>query len=80
MTIVAHGMGLLTVDSNFFFVDSTYLQVNDDSSQNAGYNKDTTKGDNVINIGGFLDKDDSGLFSYNDVNIDEVEGPSTPME
>jgi hypothetical protein len=41
--------------------------------------EDTTKGDNVINIGGFLDKDDSGFFSYNDVNIDEVEGPSAPM-
>jgi hypothetical protein len=73
-------MGLLAVDSNYFFVDLAYLQVDDDSSQNEGYNEDTTKGDNVINIGGFLDKDDSGFFSYNDVNIDEVEGPFAPME
>jgi len=57
-----------------------YLQVNDDSSQNEGYDENTTKKNNVINIGGFLDKDDSGLFSYNDVNIDEVEGPFAPRE
>ncbi len=73
-------MGLLVVDFNFFFVDLAYLQVDDDSSQNEVYNEGTIKRDNVIKIGGFLDNDDSGLFSYNDVNIDEVEGPFAPME
>ncbi len=44
------------------FVDSTYLQVDDDSSKNEGYKEDTIQGVNVIDIGGFLDISDNGLF------------------
>jgi hypothetical protein len=62
LTICSTWYGITRGGFQFFFEDSAYLQVDDDSSQNEGYNKDTTKGDNVINIGGFLDKDDSGFF------------------
>ncbi len=43
------------------FVDLTYLQVDDDSSKNEGYKEDI-QGVNVIDIGGFLDISDNGLF------------------
>jgi len=48
--------------------------------KNETYNEDMVKRVDVINIGGFLDMYDNDLFSYDGVNIDEVEGLSTPME
>jgi hypothetical protein len=48
--------------------------------KNEAYNEDMVKGVDVINIGGFLDTDDNDLFSYDGVNIDEVEELFTPME
>ncbi len=48
--------------------------------KNEAYNKDMVERANVINIGGFLDIDDNDPFSYDGVNIDEVEGLFAPME
>lgn len=48
--------------------------------KNEAYNKDMVERTNVINIGGFLDTYDNDPFSYDGVNIDEVEGLFAPME
>jgi hypothetical protein len=62
------------------FADLTYLQVDDDYSSNEGYKEDTIERADVINIGGFLDTNDNGPFSYDGVTIDEAKGSSAPME
>ncbi len=51
------------------FVDLTYLQVDDDSSKNKCYKGDTIEGAGAINIGGSLDTNDNGPFSYDGVTL-----------
>ncbi len=62
------------------FIDPTYSQVGDDFFKNEGYNKETIEKVSVISICGFLNMDDNGPFSYDNVNIDEAHGSPTPME
>ncbi len=56
------------------------MQVDDDYSSNEGYKEDAIERANAIDIGGFLDTNDNGHFSYDGVNIDEAKGSSAPME
>jgi hypothetical protein len=44
------------------FVDSTYLQVDDDFSKNESYREETIEMVSVLDIGGFLDISDDDLF------------------
>ncbi len=46
------------------FVNLRYLWVHDGSSKDEGCDEDTIDGANVVDIGGLLDIDDNGLFSF----------------
>ncbi len=56
------------------------MQVDDDYSSNEGYKEDAIERADAIDIGGFLDINDNGPFSYDGVNIYEEERSSTPMK
>jgi hypothetical protein len=62
------------------FVDPTYLQVDDGSSEDEGYNEDMVEGVSAIDIGGLLAMDDNGPFYYDIVENHEAKGSFTPME
>jgi hypothetical protein len=62
------------------FVDPTYLQVDDGSSKDEGYNDDMVEGVSAIDISGLLAMDDNDPFYYDIVENHEAKRSFTPME
>ncbi len=54
--------------------------MHDGSSKDEGYDEDTIDGENVVDIGGLLNIDDNGLFSFDGVHNDEHKSSSTSMD